>query len=276
MSIENNKILIETLKSLKIIFNYEKNFSQINLEDVSRVTPFFITPLSAYIGKNNLNSKIISPKNVNVNSYLNTLKFPFGFSSLNNTNICKKTYCPLFEIKTEHLGDNNEILNIFKKIIIEPFKQKKNLQAFLFFLDEIMCNIQEHSRSSFNLIQAQKYNNILSISIVDTGISIPKSYENNFRYFEDDIEALKFVFKGISTKNQERGTGIPNTYRLITKGFGGTLLIISREAGVLLNKDEINFFSLKDLNLSFQGTILNFEIPLIENKLDIYDYINKN
>lgn len=278
MELERDDILIETLKSLKIISSFNKDSKNINLENISKITPFLITPISAQIVSSNKNSNLILPKDNYIKSYLETLKFPNGVSSINDCKIIKNTYCPLFEIKNEYLGDDNEILDIFRKIIITPFKQNKNIQAFLFFLDEIMCNIKEHSESNFNLIQAQKYNQNLAISIVDTGISIPKSYENNFKGFDNDIEALKFVFRGISTKNKDRGTGLPNTFKLITRGFKGSILIISRGAGVykLKNSNEINFFSLDDLELSFKGTILNFDIPLIEEKLDIYDYINKN
>lgn len=280
MIIEDKEILFQTLKALKIIYNSKIN-NQINMEEIGLITPFLITPITSHINsiKNN-KTKIIFPKKGYIKTYLDTIKFPLAVSNTKELKqITKKTYCPLYEIKNEVLGENYTILELLEEIIIKPYNLKKNIQPFMFIFDELMCNIQQHAKSKFNCIQAQIYdNNMLGISIVDNGITIPQNYiDNKIKGFDNDVDLLKLVFKGISTKpEKERGTGIPNSYKLITKGFNGSFLLISRDAGVLkLKNSELQFFNLNELGFTFSGTIINmfFEVP--KDKINIYDFINQ-
>lgn len=274
---EENILLLETLKSLKIIKD-SNNTNEINLQNLEIITPFLISPITAHINsKKEINFKILNPKKSNVTTYLETIKFPQTNQDV-KVKTSKKTYCPLYEIKNEMLGENYEIIDLLKEVIINKYDLKNNINTFLLVLDELMCNIQEHSKSNFNCIQAQKYDENLAISIVDSGISIPKNYINNgLRSFNSDLELLELVFKGISTKKEkERGTGIPNTYNLVCNALNGSLLIISRKAGFIKTPNEdIKFFDLDELGIEFQGTIINMFFKIPTEKIEYTKYLNK-
>ncbi len=275
MKVEDKDILIHSLKALKLIRDSKDN-SIINLTVIDKITPFYITPITAFIKKNQ-NFKIKYPQDDFKLFYLDTIKFPETTDALNTS---KKSYTPLFEIKKE-LGkdeDNEEILDLIEKIIIENFDLKENLQILMCVFNELICNIQQHSESNFNCIQAQIYENNLAISLIDTGISIPGRYKKSgYKQEENNLELFKLAFEGISTKdNNERGTGIPNTYNWICNGLKGSMVIISKNCAFkkIINED-MEFIDLEPLKLSFEGTIINLLFEKPKKKIDSYSYINK-
>ena len=273
MSSDNRIILNNTIKSLNIISD-SKNNQEIDLRDATFITPFLITPISAFMKSSFKKYKILKSKIYDVNSYLDTINFPDGFNVdlLNQMNF--STYC-LFQFSKENAQYDKKIADICDKLI-NSYGLKTNQNIMVCFLGELFDNIREHSKSLCNFIGFQKYRENLAISIVDRGITIPRSYEENEISFKDDIEALKFVLKGISTKKEnERGTGIPNTLNWVCDALKGHLLVISRNGGFYKNNNnEIDFFKLPK-KMSFEGTIINtyFEIP--KGKIDYTKYINK-
>ncbi len=274
METDNQDILIESLRALEVI-RESKSSSKINLETLEKITPFFITALTGFL-KKNPNIKIIMPKNNSLCSYLKTIKFPQTTNSL-NTN--KKTYTPLYELKTRLGSDseNGEIIDMIEKIIVENFNLKTNINILMSIFDELICNIQQHSNSNFNCIQAQMYDNKLAISLLDTGISIPQSYIRVGYKDEEDMQLFKLAFNGISTKdNKERGTGIPNIYNWVCKGLKGSMVIISKSCVFKkLPNEELEFINLKskELNLKFEGTIINLLFEKPKTKINIYKHI---
>ena len=273
---EDIEILYSSLKSLKIIKNCEKN-NILDLSDVTFSTPFLITPITAFYNISSKKPKIIFPKNKCTLSYLKTINFPKTYKNLKNANIKKETYSPLYEIENSILSNNNEILNLLNRILINKYNLKNNINIIFLIFDELLCNIQEHSNSKFNCLQIQKYNDKIAISIVDTGITIPISYikKNIDLINENDTIFLEYALKGISTKNEElRGTGIPNTYKLVCDAFKGSFLIISREGGLLkIPKKDLIFFNLKEYNLKFNGTIINILFKITDEKIDYTKHI---
>jgi hypothetical protein len=286
MKLKKDDILIHTLKALKLI-KESRSSDRINLDYLDKITPFCMVPIVSYIKKNKNKSKnkkmeILYPKEDCKLSYLNTIKFPNTTHSLK---IKKMSYTPLFELKNE-LGfdeDNEKILDLLEKIIVENFDLKDNVQILMSVFNELICNIQQHSNSNFNCIQAQLYENKLAISLVDTGISIQGSYEksgfntkNNYSNY-NNLDLFKLAFAGISTKDdKERGTGIPNSYNWICKGLKGSLVIISKDSAFkkLPNKN-MEFIDLSSLNLNFKGTIINILFEKPKEKVDIYSFMNK-
>ncbi len=275
MEIEDQDILIHSLKALRLIRDSINN-SMVNLSNTDKITPFYIIPITAFLKKNQ-NFKIIYPKDNFKLSYLDTIKFPETTCALN---ISKMSYIPLFEIKKE-LGNNEEngtILDLIEKIIVENFDLKENIQILMCIFNELICNIQQHSESDFNCIQAQIYTNKLAISLIDTGISIPSKYKKSgYKNEENNIELFKLAFKGISTKdNNERGTGIPNIYNWICDGLNGSMVIISKNCAFKkIFNEKIEFIDLEPLKLSFDGTIINLLFEKPKKKIDCYMFINK-
>lgn len=274
MKIEDNDTLIHSLKALKLI-NESIKSKVLDLSQIEKITPFYIAPITSFL-KINKDIEIKYPEDPYKLFYLDTLKFPETISEIKKYTT---TYIPLYEIKSE-LGEgeeNGEILDLLEKIIINTFDLKINYQLLMSVFNELICNIQQHSKSSFNCIQAQLYEDKLAISLVDTGISIQNSYINSGFPEESSIGLFENAFKGISTKiEKERGTGIPNTYNWICKGLKGNLVIISKDSAFKKIKSEmIEFINLSDLNLKFNGTIINISFNIPKEKIDIYPLINK-
>jgi anti-sigma regulatory factor (Ser/Thr protein kinase) len=277
MEIKDEEILLECLKSIKIINNSASD-KIINLENKKLITPFFITPLTAHINRYKLDFNIIYPLKKEPCDYLSLIKFPSTITNKLDLSTSTK-YSPLYEIKNEVLGENKDILEILREIIVDEYKLKENLSTLMLVFDEMMCNIQEHAKSNFNCIQTQRYKNKIAISIVDTGITIPQNYiENGLKGYDSNLELFKLVFQGISTKKEkERGTGIPNTYNLVCNALKGSFSIISGNVGFIKLPDtDLQFFSLEDdLNLNFEGTIINILFDVPKEKIDYTKYLNQ-
>ena len=162
--------------------------------------------------------------------------------------------------------------------MLETFMSKENaygggLNAFSYFIGELIDNIYEHSKFSTAYIMAQKYKKLkfIEICIIDNGISIPGSYEDkNLKL--TDVKALEEALKGLSTKSDERGYGLRTSLRLLTEGLSANCLIISRGAGLIKDKNDTFIYELEELN-SFSGTLISIRIPYIIKEVNIYDYI---
>lgn len=274
MKIKDNDTLIHTLKALKLI-KESRETNILDLSQIEKITPFYIAPITSFL-KINKNIKVKYPQDPYKLFYLDTLKFPKTISQIQKHTT---TYIPLYEIRSE-LGkdeENGEILDLLENIIINTFNLNMNYQLLMSVFNELICNIQQHSKSKFNCIQAQLYERKLAISLVDTGISIQNSYINSGFFEKSSIDLFEKAFKGISTKAQkERGTGIPNTYNWICRGLEGNLVIISKDSAFKKIKSEsIEFIDLNDLDLNFDGTIINISFNIPKEKIDIYPLINK-
>lgn len=148
------------------------------------------------------------------------------------------------------------------------------LNAFSYFIGELLDNIYEHSKFSKAFIMAQKYEymKFTEVGIIDNGISIPGSYENEGYKF-NDIEALKeAVLKGLSTKSNERGYGLRTSLRLLTEGLEADCLIVSRRAGLIINKNNTSFYEMEENDI-FNGTLISVRIPYNLSQVNIYEYI---
>lgn len=272
MGIDKQTLLDDSINALKIISN-SKITKTINLADIAFITPFLITPITAFIKSEGTDSKIIEPSNGDVRTYLKTIHFPNCIDAHRLDNLNCRTYLPLYQFSRGDKEYDKIISKIFGKII-SFYGLESNKNIMVLFLSELIDNIREHSKSELNFIYSQKYTGMLAISIVDSGISIPSSYKSKNFKFEDDIEALKYALEGKSTKSEdERGTGIPNTVNLVCKGLKGGLILISKGVGFYkANEKELMFFKLRDM--SFKGTIVNilFEIP--KKQINYTKYIN--
>ncbi|MFT4244535.1 MAG: hypothetical protein ACMXYB_03725 [Candidatus Woesearchaeota archaeon] len=277
MKIGEDDILIHSLKALKLIRD-SKEEKCIDLSKIEKITPFYIAPLTAFL-KSNTDFTFELPEDPYKLFYLETIQFPQTISEVPRQ---KTTYTPLFEIKGE-LGEgeyNEEILDLLEKIIVENFELVNNKQILMFVINELICNIQQHSESKFNCIQAQMYENKLAISLIDTGITIPGRYKRaGYKESEKNLELFKLAFEGISTKDdKERGTGIQNSYKCICRALKGSIVVISNNCGFkkISTEENIEFIDLDNLNLSFNGTIINLLFEKPTQKLDIYPYLEQS
>jgi hypothetical protein len=123
---------------------------------------------------------------------------------------------------------------------------------------------------------AQRYKQLkfTEVGIIDNGISIPGSYENKGLKFSD-IEALKeAVQEGLSTKSDERGYGLRTSLKILTQGLEADCFIVSRGAGLIMNKYNTLFYEIEKNNI-FNGTLISTRIPYKPRNVNIYDFIEK-
>ena len=267
--------LNDSFKVLQLISNNK----EIDLSKINFITPFIVTPLSAFL-KENKGLKIVSPTDVNINSYLECISFPEGISVDKFDNLTEgKTYFPLFCFSNKEIS-SGEILEKFtlclEKFVV-PLKHKDLVYQPL---DELIDNIREHAFSDNCFIHAQIYSNkYLALSIVDIGITIPENYSKAGFELEKDSEAFEYILSGISsTKDPTRGYGLNSNINIISEALGGSMTIVSGKSVIFKeNGNNPEIFSLEDYNLNFEGTFINilFEIPDEKLNVNPYDFIGK-
>ena len=107
----------------------------------------------------------------------------------------------IFDVSDKNVQKAEDALNEFLKEI-----EITNMNPIGYFVDEMMCNIKEHSRAEKGLLyywySPQK--NTIDICVADNGISILGSYVQNQLYLDsigdNDAKAITLAKKGFSTK----------------------------------------------------------------------------
>lgn len=161
---------------------------------------------------------------------------------------------------------------------------KLNLQIS-YLLDELICNIQQHSMARIGLLSVYydaNENKSIDICIADDGIGIFGSYVNCSKYLDllenGDADAICLAREGYSTKNlpetENRGYGISSNAKWIVDGLDGEFSIISGKALYIENRSGIHIFSLPE-NIEWPGTMISVRIPVyVPETFNIYNYIS--
>ena len=232
--------------------------------DLSTINWFFPTlllPLGVFI-KQNKGIALIPPGDKKVSNYFNII-------TRNKTPGKGWSYLPIIEIPKTGSGAELDRLNSYAS-------DCGGTTALQYFIGELVDNIYQHSRFSTAYITAQKYQKLgfVEFCIVDNGISIPQSYEDNEIEIESDKVALDYALKGISTKkDKERGCGLRTSIKLLTQGMNGTCLIVSRRAGLGANNLEgTDTFNLDEEDI-YYGTLISISVPLQRETVEIYPFI---
>ncbi|HUS76226.1 MAG TPA: ATP-binding protein [Methanothrix sp.] len=236
---------------------------ELDLSAIKWFYPTLLLPLGVFI-KQNKGIALIPPKDKRVSDY-------FDIITRNNNSGKKGSYLPIIEIPKAGSGSTAELerLNSYAS-------DCGGTTALQYFIGELVDNIYQHSQFSTAYITAQKYPKLgfLEFCIVDNGISIPQSYEDNGILIESDKVALDYALKGISTKkDKERGCGLRTSIKLLTSAMNGTCLIVSRRAGLGANKPEGTFtFDLNEEDI-YYGTLISISLPFQRETVEIYGYI---
>lgn len=265
----------ENLARLNDLKKKETNY--IDLGEINWVSPLSILPLAAFL-RNKVEKKypisIIYPEDRQCSTYLKTIRFYKGISSAQELKK-QKSYIPIAAVSGErkNIRQRDLIISYLAELLLKSTGCKKGLaNALSYPITEMFDNIWEHSKSPFGWFLAQYYKNkrYMDICILDTGISIMKSYENSGHKIENDIDALRMSIEGISTKKEERGFGLPTTRNLVTRSeFHGKFLLLSGNAGHYASQDQSIFFN---TGWHWQGTIIAIRINKVAG-VDIYKYI---
>ncbi len=267
-----------TKKQLISFIDIFKNFKETDCFDFSKINwiePILLLPISAYIDKNNSDYKNISS---NISDYLKTVRFPNGIDNKNSfkriSRLLNKTYTPIIKLKNDNIEDREDFKNLFFQKLFQflPKKQEGNRNSYLLPLSELITNIFEHSGEDFGYTLLQYYPNkkVLEICIVDTGKGFSKNYKDHQNIDLSDIDSIKEVFKGNSTKGEERGYGLRTSKELVTKGMLGEFVLISGEAFYFANS---KMETISQFPINWEGVVISYRIPLPESKIDFYNFV---
>ncbi len=161
---------------------------------------------------------------------------------------------------------------------------KLNLQIS-YLLDELICNIQQHSMARIGLLSVyydDYENKSIDICVADDGIGVFGSYVNSSKYLDmlenGDADAICLAREGYSTKNlpetENRGYGISSNAKWIVDGLDGEFSIISGKALDIENRCGNHIFSLPE-NIEWPGTMISVRIPVdVPDAFNIYNYIS--
>lgn len=152
-----------------------------------------------------------------------------------------------------------------------------------YLLDELICNIQQHSYCHQCLIgiSVNEANGSVDICISDNGISLYGSYVKSGRYKDnlgiDSVSAICMAKDGFSTKNrpdaENRGYGISSNIKMVIEGMSGEFSIISGNALYLNLAGRQKLIGLPEI-IDWQGTTIIVRIPInISLSFNLYDYI---
>lgn len=267
--------LIDQLAVVYQVFSQIKQNEEINfdLSNLNWVSPLLILPVSAHIHESG--SKYIPPSDNKVLSYLNTICFPNGVSSVSAFRQFSKNYIPLGLLRREDRIGRERLETLFSKMVYESLRAIPGIENAVYYpITELVTNIFEHSKKDEGWIFAQLYpkKSFLDLCILDCGRGLAKAYLQEKSLKISDSEAIKRAMMGYSVKpGIERGYGIRSSKRVICEGFGGGFVIVSGGAGLIsAGKEEklVQFPSFK-----WQGVIIAYRIPQPKKAIDISPYL---
>lgn len=243
-----------------------------DLKNITFVHPVFILSMVAYMDYLTEKGYAVVFSNVRIDSigaYLKTIYFPEGLKPDNFINwegaldnYSRKNYLPILNFPASQKSKETEIReNVLTKV---SNLLKKNLQLNASYMDgitylisEITDNVVDHSGAERCWLAAQYYpsKEYLDSCIIDTGKTILGSYlERGYKQVSNDQQAIESAISGLSTKDKERGHGIPTSHAMIVNGLRGKFGLISGEAALFNNK-------LVQFPVKWNGTILTLRIP---------------
>ncbi len=152
-----------------------------------------------------------------------------------------------------------------------------------YFVSELMCNVEQHADVplGYGIVHYDSSNRTLLLGIADGGISIYGSYTRAQKYQNEigdsDAQALYLAQNGYSTKNlpdaENRGYGISSNAKLIVEGLSGAFSIVSGNALFYRAKGVKQIITLPN-DIDWPGTLVLAEIPLPNQVINLYKYIN--
>lgn len=242
----------------------ERSERNIDLNEAEFVTPLSILPLAAYASENDLivNLRL---KNKLVRNFLNAIYFPQGCT----TNMLTRGSIPICKIDT---AVESSSLNIFEDNLLSLTNNPSLLTPLKYLTSELVTNVKEHAKIDKYWIYAQYYRktNNCEVCIVDTGIGIKTSYDGTEYEVATHKEAIIQAIQGKSSKETERGHGLPSIINIFTKGLRGELLIMSGNSALYINQRTRGV--MYRLPSDWKGTVAFLKFP-INRGVNIYEYL---
>lgn len=151
-------------------------------------------------------------------------------------------------------------------------------QPMEYILAELTANIWDHAETESGFIAGSADQRVMTIAIVDAGLSIPLSYVRRGVEFVDalsyDSAAIDAALKGQSTRPQGgRGYGLRTSAALAVDGWRGSCLIASQRA---LWYHANGASPEREVGLPlWAGTVVAFSLPLPLRAVDLYTYVER-
>ena len=181
--------------------------------------------------------------------------------------------------------DINNAVRLLEGELLDQCPTAKPLkQSISYLLDELTCNMQQHSQASFGLayLAYNKSTNTIDIALADAGITIYGSYVKAEKYLnligESDAEALCLAQEGYSTKDlpeaENRGYGLSSNINMVTNGLKGEFAIVSGCAMSIFTANDSKLFALPE-ETEWNGTLVVTRIPIdMPQSYNFYNYIS--
>ncbi len=264
--------LISNMKKLNKIIKDNQQNKYIDISKYTFIAPPTLLPLLQYMELNDIHKY-----------YPHNAAKPYLEKVLGKEK-CTDTTIPLRRLKTFGTDDyyykTEKIENYLDSLsneIIELIEAQDNNQSINLLFYEIITNIYKHSNCNNAYILCQKYPNVKTIDIcmIDDGISIPGSFEEAGISFNNDSESIYEAINGKTTDKEKaelHGRGLNTSANIISLGFGGEMLVASRNGVCTINKRGVRTW---DKNMPFiDGTFITLRINT--NKINnIYEYIKR-
>lgn len=256
----------------------------VNLKNIRFVQPTFILSLavlSDILGKKGSTLTFNQPVDGLCTSYLNRINFPSGIrpDKISSwADILRKyesrTYLPIINFPTDRSEINSNIRERLLSQLNLLIKTKLRLDpeyegAVSYLISEITDNIIEHSGYDRGWLMVQYYPTTLylDICIIDTGKTILGSYRDHGRSeITSDTIALENALQGLSTKSDDRGTGLRTSRAISMDGLEGDFVLFSGHA--LYYRKSISYLPVK-----WPGTFVAMRIKNGIKKFSIYNFI---
>lgn len=197
--------------------------------------------------------------------------------------ICRQEYAKLFVFPLDEQSALSAMHELENGLLQQCPSARPLAQSVSYLLDEIICNMQQHSMAKEGIGYVTYNADIQTIDVIlaDDGISIYGSYVNAQKYLNlignSDAGALNLAKDGYSTKNlpnaENRGYGLSSNAKMVVDGLKGQFGLFSGNALYLKTVNDKKIIALPD-GMEWKGTIVMARIPLsIPENYNFYDYI---
>lgn len=276
----NSDSFVNQLASLYTVFkgatmNEDLSF---DLSQLSFTYPFLILPICSYI--NTTNSSFSIGDGSRIKSYLETIRFPKGVSSVSEfqkQTHKTKNYIPISVLQREEPSKREQLESLFSTLVYKTINKagiEGIMNSIYYPITELVTNIFEHSKQDKGFIFGQFHQNInaLDICIVDRGRGLAMAYQEEKELVLSDENAIAEVMEGNSIKpDKERGYGVRTSKNVVCKALGGQFILISGSAALASEQGRERLVSLPEF--SWKGVVIAYRIPIPQQPIDISPYL---
>lgn len=280
-------------KLIRVVDNFSRVHDNKIIFDFSNarmLNPFFLGGLAClidYYKSKNIDFELNHDQNLNVASYLQTVRFPECYNANENNwsleEFSDKRYIPIVRFPTGASSRMENIRNAILSAISDLLKKQlgfteRQRAPLSYMLDEFTHNVNDHSGAQEGFVFAQYYpsSNYLDLCICDHGKGVYQSYLDSGKHDpRDEIGAIKMAINGISTKDlpESKGFGITTSRKMLTTGLRGKFYLWSGNTAYIESVERLGIVNLPK-NCFFQGTYIALRIPtLMPPGFNITDFL---